>query len=565
MKPRIFSPYAFLLILAYVIAAAPLLLQGFPKGHDWIFELVRIAEYNHALADGQYPPYWGGNLYGDYGSPIFLFYAPLFLFVSSLFAGLFDSFVTGGTAALLFFLFIAIFTVGKMMRTVLADSTMESQAGARVAIYFFLLNPYLLGNMLIRNADAEFTGMCLAPLALAGLLLINTDRRRGAILLAAGLGLTIIAHNLTALVTMAMVISAALALYLPKKSTRLWGGIAGGLVLGLVLAAFFWVPALVMKSAVQTDQLLIGKFDFHNQFQPLKSFFGHSQFFSTGFFPILLGISCRVGWQIRKQNTIVKRLLYFGLGCAVIFLFLQTRASIFLWEKIPFLPLFQFPWRFMGPLALVAAILAGICFARLFSEKSKKTLLIGEIVVLILCIFNGLPQLLKYKPLGQSISARLPEILTEQGIRKSFQTATVMNEYLPSKAQPFTCRLLRPANGPVIKTEPPAQVIVRANGKTEIELKIKTAESTRVRIARWFFQGWRCIINESVQEIQPNKYGSIDIPIPTGRNKITLEMRPPRVRVICLWFSLVGLVVFILMTTGVIANETEKPPTNYEH
>ena len=64
--------------LALAIAVSPLFVHGFPRGHDWSFELVRIAEYQAALASGQLPPHWGENLYAGYGSPVFLFYAPLF-------------------------------------------------------------------------------------------------------------------------------------------------------------------------------------------------------------------------------------------------------------------------------------------------------------------------------------------------------------------------------------------------------------------------------------------------------------------------------------------------------
>ena len=43
---------------AVVISITPLLLSGFGMGHDWIFELVRIAEFRHAVEGGQLPPFW---------------------------------------------------------------------------------------------------------------------------------------------------------------------------------------------------------------------------------------------------------------------------------------------------------------------------------------------------------------------------------------------------------------------------------------------------------------------------------------------------------------------------
>ncbi len=49
--------------LAALISCAPLIAGGFPLGHDWTFELARVAEFSHALEEGQFPPHWAPNLY----------------------------------------------------------------------------------------------------------------------------------------------------------------------------------------------------------------------------------------------------------------------------------------------------------------------------------------------------------------------------------------------------------------------------------------------------------------------------------------------------------------------
>jgi len=57
-------------------ACLELIIMGYPQGNDWILELVRIVEYHAALSSGQAPPFWAGDLYRGFGSPIFVFYAP---------------------------------------------------------------------------------------------------------------------------------------------------------------------------------------------------------------------------------------------------------------------------------------------------------------------------------------------------------------------------------------------------------------------------------------------------------------------------------------------------------
>jgi uncharacterized membrane protein len=140
--------------LACLVAVWPLLAQGFPRGHDWSFELVRIAEYQAALGAGQLPPYWSENLYSGYGSPIFLFYAPLFLFLSALVSWVL-SVPAAATSVLIAFTLVSVWSVQKMMRAAGTSST-----AARIAVYVYVLNPYLLGDKLIRNANAECAGLC---------------------------------------------------------------------------------------------------------------------------------------------------------------------------------------------------------------------------------------------------------------------------------------------------------------------------------------------------------------------------------------------------------------------
>src|SRR5439155_677729 len=72
-------------------------------------------------------------------------------------------------------------------------------ASARAAASFYVLHPYLLGDAWLRNADAEYTALCLAPFALAGLLRARAQPRSAVLWIAAGLALVVLAHNLSGL------------------------------------------------------------------------------------------------------------------------------------------------------------------------------------------------------------------------------------------------------------------------------------------------------------------------------------------------------------------------------
>ena len=150
-------------LVAVLVATGPLLLWGFPAGHDWGWELVRIVEYKEAFATGQLLPFWAVDLYSGWGSPIFLFYAPLFSALASAGVALFGSLLAGPTVTLIVLTMISAFLVTRMMGALPRDNGTDSNAAGRVAAYVYVLQPYLLADLLIRNANAEYAALVLAP------------------------------------------------------------------------------------------------------------------------------------------------------------------------------------------------------------------------------------------------------------------------------------------------------------------------------------------------------------------------------------------------------------------
>ena len=117
-------------LVAVIVSSMPLIILGFPDGHDSIFGLVRVAEFKSSLVNGQFPPYWGNNLYGGYGSPIFLFYAPLYLFVSTICSVFARSIAGGMISAVIIFSLVAILGVKLMLNEALGEHTFETGAAS---------------------------------------------------------------------------------------------------------------------------------------------------------------------------------------------------------------------------------------------------------------------------------------------------------------------------------------------------------------------------------------------------------------------------------------------------
>src|SRR5262245_19725798 len=109
----------FVLIVAAVVACVlPLLRSGFPVGDDWSYELVRIAEFRYAWMDGQRPPFWASDLYGGYGSPIFLFYPPLYIGLSAALVQITNDVITAASIALVIFSVVGVVLMWRLIRQI---------------------------------------------------------------------------------------------------------------------------------------------------------------------------------------------------------------------------------------------------------------------------------------------------------------------------------------------------------------------------------------------------------------------------------------------------------------
>jgi hypothetical protein len=126
---------------------------------------------------------------------------------------------------------------------------------------------------------------------------------------------------------------------------------------------------------------------------------------------------------------------------AFVFFFMQIRLSVLLWEKIPFMPLFEFPWRMIGPFAPMTSILAGFALASLFDGRSKLVITSTEIIFLCLCIMNALPHLRNNKPLPEQITVQLSRILDAEAIEQNRLSATVLDELIIDRNQAFSSGL----------------------------------------------------------------------------------------------------------------------------
>ncbi len=535
------APFVYLVALATCLPLA----LGFPHGHDFLLEVPRIAEYRNALSAGQFPPFWASNLYGGFGSPIFLFYAPLFMLMSALLSIPLNSVLMGASVSLVVLTLLSAWFVMGAVRTLLEGTTAYPDMAARIAAYLYMLSPYLIGDKLLRSANAEFTALCFAPLAFWGLFLIRSVPQKGALVLALGIFLVVVSHNLTALVVLALLATTILLIYFPRKNLPGFLYSVAGVSGGMLMSAFFWVPVFAYKSEMRLGDLTSGRLDYHQLFAPLGRVFSFAGY-SVGLLPLVVLILAVIVVLSRSVPRTLRTAVATILIGALVFVFLQTRASIVLWEAVPWLPLFQFPWRMMGPVSLLTAALGAMLFVYAAQRWELRRHAVVEAVVIALCVGNALPQFLRYEMVEPERAARVQPGLAPEAIRASPFTTTVLDEYLPRGASATLWRQRRPDRGPILGSDPPVQWSLRQSSDMHFEFGTHTNQPATVHFARWAFPVWELKVNGNLVTPTVSEFGTIDASVPAGPSVVTLDLVTPPVRRIANGVSLIAITAWII-------------------
>lgn len=510
-------------VLPWLAAAVPfacVALRGFPAGDDWQLELARVAAYAHAWADGQWPPFWAPQLYAGYGSLIFLFYGHVFLSLASLCALATGSYAAGFLTAL-----ALVSACGVWLLQLAAAALIEpaSDAGAgRVAAMLFMVHPYAFADLMLRNAAAEYTGLCLLPLALLGLMAIDRDPRRGGALLALGAGLVLAAHGLVAFA--GCIALAPLAL---RSGTRARvATIAAALGGALALAAYQWLPVLSYGDQIRSGDLLTGKFDFRTQFLPFAALFDLAHPYAIGPLP-LMAAGAAAFVAIRGPGPTRALLLSFA-----VLLLLQTRLSLPLWDHVPGLPYFQFPWRFTGPLALVSALLGGCTFAELARSWSARRRMRVEVLVFCAGLMSILPQLARMQGIDRARLAAFEGMLEPNTMSRLLMTSTVSDEYLPRTARRDA--ITHPASDePVVSGTPGLRIAIRRVEPRALAFDVATppaADGGELCLARWGFPLWQTRVDDRPQPAGTCAAGQLRVQFAQGKHRLTASLPMPSAR-----------------------------------
>ena len=358
-----------------LLAVSVLMVRGNSCGHDFDFHLLSWMEVARAWHSGVLYPHWVHDANYGAGEPRLIFYPPL----SWLLGALLGVATNWHIAPVLFVLLSLLGAGGNMY--LLAREWADEQS-ATFAACLYVANPYALFVIYERGAYGELLAMAWLPLAV-----LFSLRRQPSI---AALGLAMAALWLTnspaAVIGCYFVAMLALGMWIAERDP--WPALraAGGVALGLGLAAFYIVPAAYEQRWVQIARAINPGMRVEDSFlfaHTNNDFHDHVLHRASWILVAEMGAAALFAFLAWKRQTDGNARKVLTATLPVIFL-LQLPMSDFLWRAAPQMKFLQFPWRWIMALAIAGCVLAAMVPLRLKTRAA-----IG-IVIALLAVGAGL-------------------------------------------------------------------------------------------------------------------------------------------------------------------------------
>lgn len=521
-------------------------------GGDSPFLLQRLQQLETAVLDGHFPVRWMPDANYGYGYPFFNFYAPLSIYTAAGFRLLGFSYVRAvQMAQLLGFLVAAwgMFT--------LAGRWFKNEWAGLITAVSYTVAPFHLVNIYVRGDSlAEFWAMAFYPLVIltAADLFENPPqyrRSRMAAFAVAYAGL-ILSHNISALIfSPFLLLFISLKLYHQRSIRLLAARLIPAFILGLGLAAWFFLPALLAQDLAQLDRVTEGYFNYNTHFLateklPLvqNSFFfdyrvtgrtafrmGSVQAITAVFTFFLLFL----GW---RQKRLAGIHTLFISSTVIISTFMMIPASVWLWQNLPLLSFTQFPWRFLSVQAFALALATGTL---VWLPNQKWVISLAALLLVVTSLGNIRTDHLILQ--DEDITA---EKLAQYEWFTGNIGTTVSAEYLPPTVQPraYTSQwLLRGERDQLVDLSGGVVSYHVLKRRTTNQVwQIETAVPSTVILPLLEWPGWQAAIDGiQLAHVPAPGSGLMMLDLPPGNHTLDIQLRRTPVHQIADYLSLLSL------------------------
>lgn len=507
-----------------------------PHTHDGLVHLARIAAYFTALKEGGFPVRWAGYLNYGYGMPLFIFMYQVPYLIASFFVllglGLVWSFkITLGLSFLISGIFMYLF--GK-------ELTGDNKKAFLLAV-FYQFSPFRLVELLVRGSFGEVYAYSFLPLVTYGLVKLSKKFSWFSFFLTSiATALLVMSHNALSLVF--FLICAGLIFIFSFDIKKILVSFLS-LFTGLLLSAFYWMPAILEHKYTYGD--LFMKDLYLSHFPPLANFFVANWFnesqLQTGGISVQLGIFhvlailLVIYLLLKRKITDMKmrNLFLFALLASLITLFFMQPISIFVWAHVALLRQFQFSWRLLGVMSFTTSL---FCLGFFSSQFFMKKWIFISLVVLVVgtTVWYWHPAL-GYDKINENYYWYFPLTTTYYGETDVIWSAG------PAKAYPQNPIVFAAGNGTVSN--------ITKNSLVHT-YEVSTTQSATLVDHTEYFPGWRVWVDGKVVPIEfqdINYRGEISYHVTAGNHHIIVKWGEDKLRFFADMLSLLTLVGLVML------------------
>lgn len=348
-----------LTILLAVFYSGSLFHSGLLPTHDGEYHVIRFFEFDKTFRDGNFYPRWASDLNNGFGVPLFNYVYPLPNYVALFFHSIGFSFIDSFKLNLFFA------TIFGSIFSYLWAKEFWGKLGGFTTSVLYTFAPYHSLDIFIRGSVGEVWALALFPAFLWSITkIIRENNFRYITPAGIFLSLVIFSHNILALMFFLVAVSYSIYLFLETKAGQL-KTIFLIFFTGVGISSIFWFPALFERQFVRGLEVYDYSRNFPDLYQLLIPSWGSG--FSSG------SLQNQLSFQIGIANLTAiflsiflifkkfkyKNILIFFLVCFAIVFLLMIKISTPVWQILPFMNYFQFPWRFLSLEILFTSFLAG--------------------------------------------------------------------------------------------------------------------------------------------------------------------------------------------------------------
>ncbi|MGC9346963.1 MAG: hypothetical protein ACP5JG_02390 [Anaerolineae bacterium] len=561
------APWAALVIVA-LVAGAPLLSAGeVSGGYDTLFHYWRAVEAGELLRAGVLIPRWAPHMARGFGYPLFVFQGALSAQLAALLHLMDLSWIPALNGVYLFSL------VGSALACYLLGRELWGETAGWGSAVVYLFVPYHLYVVYYRGSMSEAVAWIFPPLVLWGLTRWSEGEKTGlavGALALAGLAMTH-AVSLYLFAPLFLLWTLGEALGRGRGAWSVLGREAMLLAFGGAVGAFAWGPGLLERQFVQLARATSAwVFDYRSNFLPLSQLLALpraadprliNDWPARGLGLIFLlaalgGLATLGGAQAlaragARARRVRSRLLALGVALGGT-LFLATGLSRPLWEAVRPLASFQFPWRWLAPATLAAALLSGAAL-RWVARRSRKFALVA-IVLLATAHLGWL-----YPGGGGLPGPASPAGLVDWELATDTVGTTASNELLPRWAEmvprdnPVTEAILNGTKPQRLDrdTLPEGSVVISELYKTlGAKIALSSPQDFVARYRAFYYPGWRVTVDGESRAVAPEPLsGWLAFVVPAGEHVVEVVFGESPLRQ---WLNVVSLFSFVVLI-GLVA------------